>query len=347
MIGHLRLIVVDNYESPLFTAPVFSQVNRELGMIGGHAVWLFFVLSGLVLTRFASHPKFDYGSYVLSRLARLYIPVWAAVALSSVSILLIPRAANGFGNWIDGHPDTLSINAVIEDLTLLTGVSGHLSPLWTLQWEVLFSLLLVFYIAVLRRLPPLVGIAASIVLIAIGSTSENAFLRYMPMFAIGVCLAFAWDRMRVIAERWGLRRRVLVPHLVAVAGVVLALALNSLPWLLEDLHLPAAIMPSLGMTGSMLGIALLIVLVGFNRPLIRVFESRLAQWLGVISFSIYLVHEPVLIAAMRVGGVSAVSIGIGLALTFVVAAVFARFVEGPAHRYSQNLRRKTAAQVSA
>ncbi|WP_291049940.1 acyltransferase [Herbiconiux sp.] len=360
VLGHARLILLAD---PALALPGLHQLSEGVGTVGNKAVWLFFVLSGLVLTRFATgRPGFDYGAYLLSRLARLYIPVWAALAFTALSILIVPRAANlGLGQWIDAHPPGITPAGLVADATLVAGTSGTLSPLWTLQWEVLFSLLLVLYITVLRRVPPVAGVGLGIALATLGACIGSEILLYLPMFAIGVALALGWPRLSALARRLRSKggRRIrdhptpttpsgstpiptLAATFVMAAGIALAVALCSLGSILRGSGLDAGWLTIVDTASALAGVTLVVVLVGLAPVLIRVFTSRPLHWLGAISFSIYLVHEPILVGAVRLFGTAPSTVLIALLLCFPAAALFARFVERPAHRFSQSLRRSPA-----
>ncbi|WP_440711096.1 acyltransferase family protein [Herbiconiux sp. YIM B11900] len=360
VLGHARLILLAD---PVLTVAGLQQVAEGVGVIGNKAVWLFFVLSGLVLTRFATgRSGFDYGAYLLSRLARLYLPVWAALALTATSLLIAPRVANlGLGQWIDGHPPGMTPAGLVADATLVAGTSGTLSPLWTLQWEVLFSLLLVLYIAVLRRVPPAAGVALGIALATLGARLGSEILLYLPMFAIGVALALGWPQLSGLARRLqspgGRRMRdhptpptssgsprvpALVATVVTAAGIALAVASCSVGSVLRGSGLDTGWLTVVDTASALAGVTLVVVLVGLAPALIRMSTSRPVRWLGAISFSLYLVHEPILVGAVRLFGSAPGTVLIALLLCFPAAALFALFVERPAHRLSQSLRRNPA-----
>ncbi|MCS5720724.1 acyltransferase [Herbiconiux sp. CPCC 203407] len=339
VIGHARLILLDH---PVLALPGVGAVASEFGVLAGRAVWLFFVLSGVVLCRLATRaPRFDYGPYLLSRVARLYIPVTAAVLFALGTIIVVPRGPGGLGTWIDSHPHEITPAAVLADLTLVAGTSGSLSPLWSLQWEVLFSLLLALYVSSLRRLRPVVGIVVCVVLSAAGAALESGALFYLPMFGIGVSLWFAWG---AIAQRLthplhaSGRARSLLAAIVLALVLVLAAGLASSTVYLAQSGWNPALLRAADAAGSLTGVVLVIVVVGFDRTARSVLSSRVFRWLGVISFSLYLVHEPILIGATRLGGRSAVIVIVAVVLSFVFAALFSRIVERPAHRLSQRLR---------
>jgi len=65
-------------------------------------------------------------------------------------------------------------------------------------------------------------------------------------------------------------------------------------------------------------------------------NTTAAQWLGRVSFSLYLVHLPIILAAATLlRGVSLpLGLILGVAASFGVAELFFRYVESPAHRLS-------------
>ena len=120
---------------------------------GKAAVYVFFVLSGLVLTLpvLRRGDAFDWMSYYPQRLVRLYVPVIAAVALGIAWFILVPRDASMQSLWLEGRPHELSIRTIFRDITLVGGSGGLVSPLWSLRWEILFSLLLPVFVVIVVR----------------------------------------------------------------------------------------------------------------------------------------------------------------------------------------------------
>jgi peptidoglycan/LPS O-acetylase OafA/YrhL len=101
---------------------------------------------------------------------------------------------------------------------------------------------------------------------------------------------------------------------------------------------------SLAMAMSFVG-AVLIVGVSFLwRPAMRALSIAPARWLGRVSFSLYLVHVPILTLFANVYGpghtLAIVASTVPTAL--LVAELFFRFVEGPAHRVAKRVGMSTA-----
>ena len=82
-------------------------------------------------------------------------------------------------------------------------------------------------------------------------------------------------------------------------------------------------------------------------PAIRLFETRPIQWLGKISFSLYLVHVPVLATlAFAFGSEAWGLVGlIGIPLSLLVAWGFYEAVEARMHKAARRVHRAVAARA--
>ncbi len=174
---------------------VISDTPAHLIWAGPEAVYVFFVLSGLVLGLMTRAADFDWRAYVPTRLLRLYLPVIAAVVLCAPLLVFAPAPAADASGWLLARPASIGPREILADVTLLTGASGAISPLWSLQWEVLFSLLLAAYVVVLVRRHAFWQFPALILLCAVGDAFQMWSLRYLPMFGIGVLMAAGWSRL--------------------------------------------------------------------------------------------------------------------------------------------------------
>lgn len=312
-------------------AAVLSYSPLHLPWAGAEAVVLFFVLSGLVLTLPFLGRRPDWTAYYPRRALRLYLPVWAAVAVAAVWWLLVPREADaGFSWWVNWHDRPLDLATVLDQLSLLGENRSLDSVLWSLKWEVWFSLLLplYLYLAVGWRRGLAVKVVVLLVLVEVGVQTGTDALRYLPVFGLGVLLAVERDRLVRLAQ--GLTRR------GNVVLLVVSLLLLDAAWLtrLGNRAAPAVAV----------GAVLLVALFLTWGPAIRVGERRPVQWLGRVSFSVYLLHEPVVISVAYLFGTTDVLLVLAVALpvSLLLAEVFYRAVELPAHRLSRRVGRRTA-----
>lgn len=125
-------------------------VNSPVHIVwaGGEAVVVFFVLSGIVLTLPILRARpFDWLAYYPARLLRLYLPVVASVLIASaIAIAIQPSASESTSSWLRHHDLPITVARMVRTSILVLGTEWLNSPLWSLRWEVLFSLLLPVYV---------------------------------------------------------------------------------------------------------------------------------------------------------------------------------------------------------
>ncbi len=304
---------------------------------GTGAVLVFFVLSGYVLTLAATRSGRDgWSAYYVKRLPRLYLPVWAGLAFAVVLAELVPRViADGQSWWLNAHAQTVTPSLVAGDASLLKNASLIDSPLWSLRWELWFSLLLPGYIWLAVHAHRLVCVQAAglLGLIGLGSWSGHASLLYLPVFGFGVLLAAHRDSLTAALARIG-RAGWVVIGCLAVAMLTAGFTVGpDAEWVDRPLR-------SVG--------ACFMVLLFLGCPgIARYASGRVPQWLGAVSFSLYLVHEPIAVSvAMLLHPTDSlgayVVLAISLPLSMIVAAAFLRWVERPSLEIGRRLARREA-----
>jgi peptidoglycan/LPS O-acetylase OafA/YrhL len=332
-------------------SPAWWAVNTPLHVVwaGNEAVLLFFVLSGFVLALPATRRPVAWASYYPKRLVRLYLPVWGSLCLAVALAVLVPRDAEpGRSAYLTARAGASPSEAPRNALLLLDGGQLLNSPLWSLRWEVAFSLLLPAYLLLPqlfgarggRSLGPGAlgaGLAAVLAVLAVGSVVGTGALFFLPVFALGVLLAYAQEPLQQWADRVStLRRARLVWSLLALLAAVLLTA----EWTVAGLPLQSRLL-EVAATGGPFAGACLAVFVAMHSPTAsRALSSAMVQTLGVLSFSLYLVHEPVLVTTafllpVEVSPWAAVALAVPLSLA--VAVLFHRAVEGPSHRLAQRV----------
>jgi peptidoglycan/LPS O-acetylase OafA/YrhL len=306
---------------------------------GTEAVTVFFVLSALVLTLpFLGRPAGVAGwrSYYLRRLARLYVPVVVAVALAALLVTLFPRTPGPATSWwFDVHAVSVDLGALADDAVLVFHSNGINTALWSLKYEVVFSLLLPLYVLAARRLRSLVLLAAVglLALAGLGTYSGSLTLAWLPVFGIGACIAVSRARLVALGARIEQSRYASVAW-AAVGAVAVALLLAE--WWARALYPPTPLVLALARPLLVAGAALVCVLAMTCPAARRLCEWRPVRRLGLVSFSLYLVHEPIVVSvASLVGGSRrgvAVTVVVGTVLSLVAAAIFHRLVEAPSQR---------------
>jgi peptidoglycan/LPS O-acetylase OafA/YrhL len=323
---------------------------------GGEAVVVFFVLSGFVLS--LPSARGGHGvraiSYYPSRFVRLYLPVWGALAFAAlmhvVAIGSAPWSSEGDW-WLSAFHEPLSLQAVREDAGLLSAHTGHMAllpVLWSLRWEVLFSL----------ALPPLLTIAVralrtrlscALLMSACAAAllwhGSSVYLLELPPFAMGVALAFRHADIAQLARTLARRTWWSAPAKLLL-GAACVCALSADWWLVRSTPQrqtgTAALLVAVGATLTVLAALTL-------RPFESFLCSRAMAWTGRRSYSLYLVHCPIVVALAIATGVS-FSPGYFVAavvLSLAAAAVFHRLVEAPAHRFARRVAHATGGAADA
>jgi len=321
--------------------------------VGSEAVYIFFILSGFVLTGPALRPRFHWLAYYRKRLVRLYLPVWGSLGVAALAVALFPRdVSSAFSSWTNGHV-AVSLASILKEAALLIPVQDHLNgPLWSLTWEVWFSLLLPLYILVAQwsthaRWRVLALVPALFVVMAASVVTTGA-LRFLPMFALGVIMYVHQDRLRAIGRH--LDRSRLAWPAVALACVLL---LTSTWWLQADSRMPSAVV-SASRLAEVAGASGVVFVALCWESAKRALTTGALQWLGSRSFSLYLTHDPIVSTVAVVLGRSAspaLVLAISLPLALTLTEIFFRVVERPSHKLAMFVgrtpRRRHAASDAA
>lgn len=300
-------------------AKALQQSPLALFYAGGEAVFVFFILSGFVLVLpFLRGRRTSWAAYYPKRVLRLYLPVVGAVVLAALVIMAVPRVVSADQTWwVNQHAAIVTPKGLLREAYALNGTGRYNSVLWTLKWEIIFSLLLpLFVIAVVWfRRWWLAGIAGMILLSFVGFTAGNGYLQYLPMFGIGAFLAAGKDQVIELSARWPLGA-----VSMGAAGVVL-----SLIWSAPDLDI---LRPLLLTACTALVIAFMVW-----EPALKISRSPVVVWLGSRSFSLYLVHEPIIVsAALIFPGAPWMAVAVAWPVALLITEAFFRLVEDPSRR---------------
>ena len=314
--------------------------------VGPEAVLVFFVLSGFVLSRpfIGRDHRIPVRRYYQRRLIRLYVPVLGS-AVFAFSLLLVPRRTfPGASTWLLESATPVHLIGVLVTLLLVAGMHTNLDGIWwALQWEVWFSVLLP--VLLLRNLriykQPLIllplAIAASsvgpLLVKSLNSTNIRGAVFYLPMFVIGMALAAGEPVIRSRIGSWGGT----TSWTAMALGILLMTSSWPIKWLAATGRVPhSSIVGAINTMLMLVGVTIIVTL-SFAAPSIEgQLSGRWLQWLGSRSYSLYLIHGPIILALAYSFGMT------GAPLQFVIGAVivcllmteaFYRLVEGPTLRY--------------
>jgi peptidoglycan/LPS O-acetylase OafA/YrhL len=341
----------------------------NLGLFG---VLVFFLVSGYIIPT-SLERRGDVRAFWIGRFFRLY-PLYLAV----IAVML------AFAWWLPVREQVpREAASVASHATMLldaVGVGGIADTMWTLSYEMVFYLLVTaLFVTGVRKgrglaavLFALAAIAAGVLLAApplsggwLGWASAAVFALGLaavvsgavpgPVRVAGGCalglMALAllllssrvpWFGAAVVAvmfagtaiQRWERGTGTLWP--VALTAALLALAplwaIDAGWWWVQ----PRVWLTTLALTAATFAGGMLLRGRRVPRPLV---------WLGVISYSLYLLHHPLLTATIKVTGDlrwSPVSLQLGVAAAFLLATVLLswlshRYLEQPMQAYGRRL----------
>jgi peptidoglycan/LPS O-acetylase OafA/YrhL len=322
-----------------------SQSPAKLITAGNEAVLVFFVLSGLVVVLPVFRPGFSWMGFLSARIVRLYGPVIAALVLSVLLILLVPRDPSTMpaGSWMaDTHAVTVSWAEFFTQASLVPRQYPLNNPLWSLHWELVYSILLPLAtaLALLVRRWALTAVLVCCGLSLLGRIFEQSELLYFPIFIMGTIMATRMPDMLAWVERP--RPRWFMP-LFAAGSVLLLIA----SWLARPIAPSGSEWNTVLWALAAPGAAGLVVVSLAWAPAVRFLETGVMQWLGKISFSLYLIHVPILATlAYAVGSQNWQLVGIvGIPLSILAAWAFYQLVEARIHQAARRVHRAVTARA--
>jgi peptidoglycan/LPS O-acetylase OafA/YrhL len=321
-----------------------SSTPIKLLSAGSESVLVFFVLSGLVvpLPLLARGPR-AWAGFLASRLVRLYLPVWASLLLAAAVTDFLPHPAGAVtdGSWVQRSNTVWApFSLVFSEAGLTRSAYPLNSVLWSLQWEVVFSLALPLFLvaAIALRRFWIVSIGMCFGLTVVGKLLDIDALIYLPVFFLGTLLAVNLAGFRAWTQHFRVRKHARMIGWSVLSGSLLAVVAS---WILRPIvHAGTPLSDAVGSLTPIGALGLVTCAIGF-RPVVGGLSMRVPQWLGKVSFSLYLTQLPILVALVYLVGDNnwAMVALIGIPVDLCVAYLFFRFVEAPSHR----LARRTGA----
>jgi peptidoglycan/LPS O-acetylase OafA/YrhL len=331
-------------------------------LFDGHtAVYVFFLISGAVLTPSFARPG-PFVAKLAKRVVRLGIPVAAAAVIATLLLAVWPdahlRAAVLTGSaWLamdsSGAPTLghlareIGLDSLLlgyREATLFAPLAEHLPPMelsldapfWSLHLE-LYGSLLVLCLVWLRARSVWLHRAAIAMAVALFGTHPMFLFVLGHLFASVVCVR-ANDHKR-LGPVLPLAGALLLATGLALAATKDCRVLEVGRLWLANIELAAA--PNLFQFASQVAAVLIFAGVLLCSPAQAVLERQTCRHLGRLSFSIYLLHFPILftLACLIFIGAQpvvphatswAIVFVVFIAVTLLAATVFERWIDRPA-----------------
>lgn len=314
---------------------------------GKEAVLLFFVLSGFVLSVpfFNSNKLPNYGVYLVRRFFRIYIPYIVIMMASVVLVELfssykdIQGLSSTYNNrWEHG----VSLKSIVAYFLMLDSDTANVNGVvWTLYHEMRISIIFPFFIAILIRFKAVKGLLISLGLTFVLFTSLNGItiilgensiagilngfkesVYYCTFFIFGATLCKYREKLNALKS---------LSQIYTLLLFSLSLVLINCRWINQIFSVQSSIIEDFV---SVIGILLLFAIVLTSKGFSKFLTKKPLIWLGGISYSLYLIHIPVLmLTTIFIGKLIPLEIAFILVpfISLPVAHITHKYIEVPAN----------------
>ena len=309
----------------------------------GHpSVVMFFVLSGFVLyLAFNRAPNVTYFAYLTRRVFRLFPALLFALLLAvTLHALQNPQKVAEFGPWVtDNWIYKIDLGLVFCNLSLI-GVSpadGKLDPvIWSLCVELRFSIVFLFLANLAKR--SWLAIAA---LTATSFATAEVLLRALPPMHTPYQIAGSWTGTLALTLYY-------LPSFCLGIMTCKIIATQKKPypkWQIGAAAIAIMLLYRATHQDTVLALAFAAVIYTACLPGVvqNVLKSPPARYLGSISYSLYLVHFPIVMfmsyqfhSSMPI----ALTVVVAPLLSIVTAHVMHRFIELPGISLGKTLAKR-------
>lgn len=274
---------------------------------GNEAVLLFFILSGFVLSLpFLNNKAPSYLTYVIKRFFRIYVP-YIVVMFISIGVMLVVSNFEHIGTMSEAynnrwnHPVTLKailayILMINYDITNVNGV------VWTLFHEMRISLIFPFLMLIISRFNWIKGL-----LISLGITMFmfTLFSLWSNLATDGLYSSFIYSCREsvyyttffIFGAIFAKCRKEIISYVFSLNSIwkylllLISLLFINNKWTFSILSYKNATLIDFF---SCIGILILFSLVLSSKRLERFLTMKLLVFLGRVSYSLYLIHIPIL-----------------------------------------------------
>jgi peptidoglycan/LPS O-acetylase OafA/YrhL len=338
----------------------------NLGLFG---VFVFFLISGYIIPASLEHHG-DVRAFWISRIFRLYPLYLLVIGLVLLMALWVPVRPE-----VPRHPSAVAAHATMLLDVVHTGALAD--PMWTLSYEMVFYLLVTaLFVGGVHRRSGALAVALGLVAVCAGLVLSRPLLPG-PWPALVSCAVFVAGLACVISGRF----RVSGAYALGIMAVVLLIFGSFVPWfgaaVLAVMFTGTAVYRWQSGSGGLVPVACstglvavapvwsiqagwwwvqpdvwitTIALAGGSFVLAMMLRARAMPraliWLGLISYSVYLLHMPLLRLLAAVAGdpggwpvvvQAATAVGY-LAVVVGLSWLTYRFVEAPAQRLGKRIR---------
>ena len=340
-----HIVSISGFPWASFRQPVRTFVN------GAFAVDVFIILSGFVISMLISARREPYKLFVARRFLRLFpaylVCVVAAFVLGLADV--VPQIYRESQLAAHAIAHLTMLHGAVPNRVLPHAASAFLDPAWSISTEWQFYLLIPLFFAAFKFRPLLAWVGLLVVAL-LGSRLTHRFgswdhMAFVPLklnfFAIGIFSYFVFMWMEGNKELFREVGRYFTITFLAFALMfsVVTSQLGLYIWLV--------------VFGSVLAVRLNDC-TAFDKSISAALKSKFLQWLGTISYSVYLSHNILIWITIKFlktafPEISRLPLLLGVVvfsipLTLIVSFVLFHIVETPAIRFGKRLENRTNSQ---
>lgn len=318
---------------------------------GPFSVIIFFALSGFVVSK-AAHKRNPLPITIAIRYLRLTIPMLVSVLIAWLLLMMFPSEATKLASitgtpWLsrtfNGEiPSLLQASKEATYEVYLHGYSRFNNALWSMRWELIGSVAVYVVYSLVARATYITATLIALFFLLLWKGPPY----YYEAIVFGALMQEAWTHSRL---------KPVAPAFALIVGLILGSQSTGFAARYGLDFLPLALRPGEN-EGMIPPIAAALVLYGclMSVPVSRFFQSTPCSFLGRISFSMYLIHVPVIYTVVMAVAVllwpmSPIILGVGLiiftALSVSLGWLLTILVDEPALRLLSSIRKLTIRPV--
>ncbi len=340
--------VLDEDGSNRVLGPIFHGSPFRILVDGRTAVMLFFILSGFALS-ISIGKNFNYWTYLLRRVCRLMAPCVVAILVAALAYFLVkPQPIPVLGTWFNqlvwNAPLTWGLIARHIVMTGTEPDTSLINVLWSLVVELRISFLFPFLFFLTRK---------RTWISTFGLVAMYFLFRYFVMMS-GNYVPFFNKNWVEALENIGYYTPFFIAGILARENIdFLRKWVGKLHWSLVILALLIAIRLEESGVDFQIGMgAFLMIVLCVCSPFLRgALSVPPIEWLGKVSYSLYLIHLTLLATVFHLfyGKVNSYLLSGGVIVgSLLLADIFYRLVEAPSIHLSRRFTaKKPAAPVAA
>ena len=349
---------------------LFYRILQLLTIYGHYAVDIFIVLSGycLMLPVIARQEFGNIWIFFARRTIRIVLPYYAALIISFLLIYFFLGKQDG-SHWAKTSLP-VSFDSIIKHIFLVhqwfTDAASKINPaFWSVGVEYQIYFLFPFFYWLAKK----IGFLVAFILIAFASyalwlasyylnilnpSSTGASIYYCALFFMGMTAAQFAKNTDLAASKW----QMMLDYNAKSAAIIAltSILIVAIAGFLIERFLPTIFFP-LQIQSFFIGLffSILLYLIAKDKLwatkyLKKSFIKHKLEWVGMMGFSVYLLHDPILAIVWKYAVMpmklpfywlqTIAELLIGILVTMIASMAFYKYIELPCHQLSKSIVKK-------